>query len=73
MPELLELGVRRFRVELVWENAEDTARILTAYHDLLAGRLSPAATLELARVHERYGVIPLRVRKRSDGDARSSS
>lgn len=73
VPELLELGVRRFRVELVWENAEDTARILTAYHDLLAGRLSPAATLERARVHERYGVIPLRVRKRSDGDARSSS
>lgn len=65
VPELLALGVRRFRVELVWEGAADTARILGAYRQLLAGQLSPAATLELARVHERYGVTaPLQIRKR---------
>ncbi|MBC7172828.1 MAG: DUF3656 domain-containing protein, partial [Polyangiaceae bacterium] len=31
MPTLLELGVRRFRVELVWERAEEVKRTLTAY------------------------------------------
>lgn len=65
VPELLELGVRRFRVELVWESGEDTARVLRAYHELLTGRISPATTLERARVHERYGVTtPLQIRKR---------
>lgn len=66
VPELLELGVRRFRVELVWERAEEVARTLRAYRALLSGELSPAAALEAAAVHERYGVTtPLRIRKRS--------
>jgi putative protease len=66
VPELLELGVRRFRLELVWERADETARILGAYQRLLKGEMSPAAVLEAAAVHERYGVTtPLRLRKRS--------
>jgi putative protease len=66
VPELLELGVRRFRVELVWERAEETARTLDAYRKLLSGEMSPSAVLEAAAVHERYGVTtPLRIRKRS--------
>jgi putative protease len=65
VPELLALGVRRFRVELVWESAEETARTLAAYRKLLAGELGPAAVLEAAAVHERYGVTtPLRLRKK---------
>jgi putative protease len=65
VPELLELGVRRFRVELVWERAEEVTRTLVAYRKLLRGELSPAAVLEAASVHERYGVTtPLRIRKR---------
>jgi U32 family peptidase len=65
VPELLELGVRRFRVEFVWERAGEVTRTLTAYRRLLAGELSPAAALEAASVHERYGVTtPLRIRKR---------
>lgn len=65
VPELLELGVRRFRVELVWERAEETLRTLAAYRELLSGELTPAAALEAAAVHERYGVTtPLRIRKR---------
>ncbi len=65
VPELLELGVRRFRVELVWERGEETARTLAAYRKLLAGELGPAAALEAAAVHERYGVgTPLRLRKK---------
>jgi putative protease len=65
VPELIELGVRRFRVELVWERAEETVRTLAAYQKLLRGELSPAAVLDAAAVHERYGVTtPLRIRRR---------
>ncbi|HSU41541.1 MAG TPA: DUF3656 domain-containing protein, partial [Polyangiaceae bacterium] len=63
--ELVELGVRRFRVEFVWERADEVERTLTAYRQLLRGELSAAAALEAAAVHERYGVTtPLRIRKR---------
>ncbi len=65
VPQLLELGVRRFRVELVWEKADEVTRTLSAYRKLLAGEISATAALEAARVHERYGVTtPLRIRKR---------
>ncbi|HVU04949.1 MAG TPA: DUF3656 domain-containing protein [Polyangiaceae bacterium] len=64
VPRLLELGVRRFRVEFVWERADEVTRTLTAYRKLLRGELAPAAALEAASVHERYGVTtPLRLRK----------
>jgi len=64
VPELLARGVRRFRVEFVWERGDDVARTLTAYRQLLRGELSAEATLEAASVHERYGVTtPLRLRK----------
>jgi putative protease len=67
VPELLELGVRRFRVELVWEGADEVTRTLGAYRKLLTGELGPAAVLEAASVHERYGVTtPLRIRKRGE-------
>jgi U32 family peptidase len=67
VPELLELGVRRFRVELVWERAEEVARTLDAYRRLLDGEMTPAGVLEAARVHERYGVTtPLQIRRRSE-------
>jgi putative protease len=72
VPELLALGVRRFRVELVWERADEVTRTLTAYRKLLAGELTPAAVLEATAVHERYGVTtPLRLRKRG-GDSPGS-
>jgi len=65
VPELLELGVRRFRVEFVWERGHEVTRTLGAYQRLLSGEISPTAALELAAVHERYGVTtPLRVKKR---------
>ncbi|HWP08352.1 MAG TPA: DUF3656 domain-containing protein [Polyangiaceae bacterium] len=65
VPELVELGVRRFRVELVWERADEVTRTLGAYRKLLRGELSPAAVLEAAAVHERYGVtVPLQIRRR---------
>lgn len=63
--DLLELGVRRFRVELVWERAEEVTRTLMAYQKLLRGELTAQAALEAASVGERYGVTtPLKIRKR---------
>jgi putative protease len=65
VPELLELGVRRFRVELVWERAEEVTRTLSAYRKLLNGEITAAEALRAAAVHERYGVTtPLRIQKR---------
>jgi putative protease len=65
VPELLELGVRRFRVELVWENAAEVTRTLLAYKQLLSGELAAEGVLKTLSVHERYGVTtPLRSGKR---------
>ena len=60
VPELLALGVRRFRVEFVWERPEQVGPTLRAYRDLLAGRSTPPAVLRAVGVHERYGVTTLR-------------
>ncbi|MFT3922222.1 MAG: DUF3656 domain-containing protein [Myxococcales bacterium] len=65
VPKLLELGVRRFRVELVWERGDEVTRTLAAYRRLLGGEISAAEALKAASVHERYGVTtPLRIPKR---------
>jgi len=56
VPRLLERGVRRFRVEFVRESQEEAARVLSAYQELLAGRLSPAEAIRRAAVHEQFGV-----------------
>ncbi len=65
VPRLLELGVRRFRVELVWERSEEVSRALAAYRKLLTGEITPEQALEAASVHERYGVTtPLRIRRK---------
>jgi putative protease len=60
VPELLARGVRRFRVELVWERAAEVTTILRSYRDLLAGRITPASALRAIGVHEQYGVTTLR-------------
>lgn len=63
VPRLLELGVRRFRVEFVWEKGEEVVRTLGAYALLLAGRIGAEEALKIAAVPERYGVTTLRVKK----------
>ena len=75
VPALIERGVRRFRVEFVWERAEEVTRTLSAYRKLLSGELEPAAVLAAASVHERYGVTtPLRIRTSARGSvARAGS
>ncbi len=63
VPRLLELGVRRYRVEFVWERGDEVVRTMSAYMRLLKGEISPERTLREAAVHERYGLTTLRVSK----------
>jgi putative protease len=56
VPELVALGVRRLRVELVRETAAETTRVLTAYRSLAAGDITPADAVRRAAVHEQFGV-----------------
>lgn len=53
---LLALGIRRLRVELVWESAAETARVLDSYARLLTGERSAAQVLAAIGAIERYGV-----------------
>jgi U32 family peptidase len=56
VPDLLARGVRRFRVELVRESADEAARVYAAYAQLAAGRLAPRDVVRRAAVHEQFGV-----------------
>lgn len=56
LPKLLGAGVRRFRVELVRETAEETRRVLLAYAGLLRGERTPAQVIADVGALEKYGV-----------------
>nr|MBA3538617.1 U32 family peptidase [Deltaproteobacteria bacterium] len=56
VPALLAEGVRRFRLELVRETADETQTLFTAYAALAAGTLAPAEVVRRAAVHEQFGV-----------------
>ena len=56
LPRLLAAGVRRFRVELVRENAAETAQVLRAYSDLLHGAKSGQQVIAEVGALEKYGV-----------------
>jgi putative protease len=56
VPDLLARGVRRFRVELVRETAAETAELVTAYAQLVAGALAPAEVVRRAAAHEQFGI-----------------
>lgn len=56
VPDLVARGVWRFRVELVRESAEETARVYTAYAQLAAGEIAPREAVRRAAVHEQFGV-----------------
>jgi putative protease len=49
-------GVRRFRVEFVWESADEAARVLASYRALFAGEKSAADVARELGAIERYGV-----------------
>jgi len=62
--DLLKLGVRRFRVEFVDEDAETVTRTLQKYQDLLEGRLAGVDLWNDLKVLNQLGVTrgTLRVR-----------
>jgi len=53
---LVERGVRRLRVEFVWETAEETMRVLSAYRDLVAGTITVDGARARVAAVERFGV-----------------
>jgi putative protease len=57
VPALQKSGVRRFRIELVREAADDVARIVTAYRDLLAGAATPSDVWRMLKTESGYGVV----------------
>jgi putative protease len=56
LPQMKELGLRHFRVELLRENGAETGRILDRYARLLAGVEKPLETLRSLRVLNQLGV-----------------
>jgi putative protease len=57
VPQLQRGGVRRFRIELVRESAQDVARIVGAYRALLEGRASAGEVRSRLRTEGGYGVV----------------
>ncbi len=56
VPKLLQAGVKRYRVEFVWER-EDVARsVLSAWRELVDGRISPSQLNQRIGAHEQFGV-----------------
>ena len=56
LPQLLDRGVRRFRVELVRESAAETRRVLRAYAALLGGERTGKQVIAEVGALEKYGV-----------------
>ena len=50
-------GVSRFRIELVREDAANTARIVESYRSLVAGTMSPADLWTKLQTEGHYGVV----------------
>ncbi|MFZ9887791.1 MAG: peptidase U32 family protein [Myxococcota bacterium] len=57
LPKAVQAGVRRFRIELVRENAVDVGRVVTSYRRLLAGSLTPKEVLRELKTDGGYGVV----------------
>ncbi len=56
VPKLLKAGVKRFRVEFVWEDEATTASVLEAWKALLGGTASAAEVVTRVSAHEQFGV-----------------
>ena len=56
VPALLERGVKRFRIEFVWESGKIAKDVLQAYQLLLAGEISSSVLVQRIGVHEQFGV-----------------
>lgn len=56
VPRLVAAGVRRFRVEFVWETGDQARVVLDAYRQLLSGGCTPTEAVRAAGTHEQFGV-----------------
>jgi len=56
VPRLLTAGVRRFRVEFVWEDEATCAAVLEAWKALLGGTASAHEVVTRVAAHEQFGV-----------------
>lgn len=56
VPKLLKAGVKRFRVEFVWEDEATTASVLEAWKALLGSTASAAEVVTRVSAHEQFGV-----------------
>ena len=57
VPAMAQAGVRRFRIELVRENAESVARIVREYRALLEGKRTPPELWRALKADGGYGVV----------------
>jgi putative protease len=56
VPELLKMGIRHFRVELLRESGEETGRVMDRYSRLLRGEEKPLEVVRSLRVLNQLGV-----------------
>ncbi len=56
VPRLLKAGVKRLRVEFVWEDQATCSSVLSAWADVLTGKTSPSELNERLSAHEQFGV-----------------
>jgi putative protease len=57
VPKFVERGVRRFRVELLRETAEEAERLIRGYMEVVAGRVKGAEVRARAGAVRRLGVL----------------
>jgi putative protease len=56
VPEMLRMGLRNFRVELLREKAEEVGPLLDRYAEVLKGKMEPMAALRSLKVLNQLGV-----------------
>jgi len=56
VPEMLSLGIRNFRIELLREKPRDVAPLLDRYAQVIAGQTPPGAALRSLKVLNQLGV-----------------
>jgi putative protease len=56
IPQMLSLGLRHFRVEMLRETRDEVASLLDRYADVIAGKAEPQSTIRSLRVLNQLGV-----------------
>ena len=56
VPKLVDAGVRRLRIEFVWETETEARTVLSAWSAWAAGQISSRALVQRVSAHEQFGV-----------------